>query len=40
MNRLTRSAMLFTSLSVVLALICATGLSAQTPLNNKDVLQH
>ena len=40
MNRLTRSAMLFTSLSVVLALICAAGLSAQTRLNDKDVLQH
>jgi hypothetical protein len=32
--------MLFTSLSVVLALICAAGLSAQTRLNDKDVLQH
>lgn len=38
MNRLTRSAMLFTS--PVLAVICAAGLSAQTRLNIKDVRQH
>src|SRR5260370_24507539 len=30
----------FLALSVVLALICAAGLSAQTRLNDKDVLQH
>jgi hypothetical protein len=40
MDRLPRSAMLFTSLSVVFALICAAGLSAQTRLNDKDFLQH
>jgi len=39
-NRLTHSAMLFTSLSVVLPVVCAAGLSAQTRLNDKDVLQH
>jgi hypothetical protein len=32
--------MLFTSLSVVLPVVCAAGLSAQTRLNDKDVLQH
>ena len=32
--------MLFTSLSVVFALICAAGLSAQTRLNDKDFLQY
>jgi hypothetical protein len=40
MNRLTRSAMLFTVLSVVLSLICAASLSAQSRLSDKDVQQH
>jgi hypothetical protein len=40
MNRLTRSAMLFIALSMVLSLICAASLSAQTRLSDQDVQQH
>ena len=41
MNRLTRSAMLFTSLSVVYALICAAGLSgANTPERQRRPAAH
>ena len=39
MNRLTRSA-LFSAVSVVLSVICATSLAAQSRLSDKDVEQH